>query len=64
MTKETEKHVIEILNILFEDAEMALNGDWDRSDEGFEAQITLIDECLTKIENDNRKNKDRKNYHK
>jgi hypothetical protein len=34
------------LKTLREDAEMALNGQWNRTDGGFEAQITLIDMVL------------------
>ena len=37
---------------LREDAEMALNNDWDRSDSGFEAQLEIIDEALKELEND------------
>lgn len=35
--------LLSTLSTLREDAEMALNGDWDKTDSGFEAQITLID---------------------
>jgi hypothetical protein len=38
--------LISTLNTLREDAEMALNGQWDRTDGGFEAQIILIDSVL------------------
>ena len=38
--------LISTLNTLREDAEMALNGKWDKTDSGFEAQITLIDMVL------------------
>lgn len=31
------------------DARMALLDDWDRSDEGFEYQIEIIDRVLTKL---------------
>lgn len=41
---------ISLLKTLKEDAELALSGDWDKSDSGFEAQITLIDRLLNKIE--------------
>lgn len=34
------------LKTLREDAEMALNDSWNRSDEGFEAQLILIDEVI------------------
>ena len=35
--------LITTLETLREDAEMALDGEWDKTDSGFEAQITLID---------------------
>ena len=35
--------LVSTLNTLRKDAEMALNNEWDRTDSGFEAQITLID---------------------
>jgi len=35
-----------VLRTIKKDATMALSGDWDRSDGGFEAQIELIDEAL------------------
>jgi hypothetical protein len=38
--------LISTLNTLREDAEMALNGEWDRTDGGFKAQIILIDDVL------------------
>jgi hypothetical protein len=38
--------LVSTLNTLREDAEMALNGEWDKTDSGFEAQITLIDMVL------------------
>ena len=38
--------LISTLNTLRKDAEMALNGEWDKTDSGFEAQITLIDMVL------------------
>ena len=40
------KPLISTLNTLRQDAEMALNGEWDRTDSGFEAQIILIDDVL------------------
>ena len=40
------KPLISTLNTLRQDAEMALNGEWDKTDSGFEAQITLIDMVL------------------
>ena len=38
--------LVSTLNTLRKDAEMALNNEWDRTDSGFEAQITLIDMVL------------------
>ena len=35
--------LVSTLNTLRKGAEMALNNEWDRTDSGFEAQITLID---------------------
>jgi hypothetical protein len=40
--------MVSVLKTLKEDAEMALSGDWDRGDYGFEAQIILIDRTLDK----------------
>lgn len=41
----------ELLRHLKKDAEMALNGKWNRGDDGFEAQIILIDDYLEELEN-------------
>ena len=38
--------LINALETLRKDAEMALNNEWDRTDSGFEAQISLIDMVL------------------
>lgn len=38
--------LVDALITLQEDAEWALAGDWDRGDEGFEAQIVLVDNVL------------------
>jgi hypothetical protein len=38
--------LIDTLITLQEDAEWALNGNWDRSDSGFEAQIELINSVI------------------
>ena len=35
---------------LREDAEMALNNEWDRSNKGFEAQLDIIDEALKELD--------------
>jgi hypothetical protein len=54
MTNELKEEVVRVLTILREDAEMALNGEWDcGTDEGketgFSAQIELIDNILDKM---------------
>jgi hypothetical protein len=44
------EELVEIQNTLITlktDAEMALDGEWDKSDEGFEAQIHLINKALS-----------------
>ena len=38
--------LINALETLRKDAEMALNNEWDRTDSGFEAQISLINDVL------------------
>ena len=40
------KPLVHTILTLREDAEMALSGEWNKSDEGFEAQISLIDGVL------------------
>lgn len=49
-TEEKLKEACEIINTLRIDAEMALCGDWDKGDEGFESQINLIDDFFYKID--------------
>ena len=49
MNDELKKEVIDTLNTLREDAEMALDGRWDKSDHGFESQIMVIDQMLNKL---------------
>lgn len=48
----TDKEKIDILlhtlSTLAKDAHMALAEEWDRSDDGFSCQLTLIDEALNK----------------
>ena len=49
MIKENTKTIdeaIEVIKTLREDAVMALDGDWDRTDRGFEDQIIMIDNFL------------------
>jgi hypothetical protein len=48
--QELLKEACEILNTLRIDAEMALYRDWDKSDEGFEAQIDKIDDFFFKVD--------------
>jgi len=45
---ELKNELKELLSGLWTDANMALNDDWDRSDEGFEAQIELIEQFADK----------------
>ena len=53
MKKVLEKEVEHLLRSLRTDAKMALNGEWNKSDKGFQAQITAINRVLTKIDKDN-----------
>ena len=48
--QEKLQEAISVLKTLLEDARMALDNKWDRSDSGFEAQITLIENTLSEIE--------------
>ena len=43
------KLAIEVLECLYKDAEMAISGEWNKSNEGFYDQITLIDNTLSQI---------------
>lgn len=43
------EEAIRTIKILREDAEMALNGRWNKSDSGFRDQLTLIDNFLWRI---------------
>jgi len=45
---ELKNELKELLSGLWTDANMALNDDWDKSDEGFEAQIELIEQFADK----------------
>lgn len=47
--KKRLEEAILTLKTLREDAEMALNGDWDRGDVGFRDQIILIDQTIEYI---------------
>ncbi len=43
------KKAISIIKTLREDAKLALNNDWDKSNSGFENQIILIDSFFNEI---------------
>lgn len=43
---DTIEELQKVLRMLRQDAEMALNGEWEVNQEGFEAQIKVIDEVL------------------
>jgi len=45
---ELKNELKELLSGIWTDANMALDDDWDRSDEGFEAQIELIEQFADK----------------
>lgn len=47
----TMQDVKHLFITLRKDAEMALNGEWDRSDKGFQCQIEAIDNILLRIKN-------------
>jgi hypothetical protein len=44
---------IRVLNLLKEDAKMALSGEWNRSTEGFNSQIYVIDKVLKELKTEN-----------
>ena len=46
MTETVLEAALRQLLFIRQDAEMALSGEWDKDDDGFEAQIELIDEVL------------------
>jgi len=52
MSKEREliKELIEVLGHVRVDNEMALSGDWNKSDDGFECEQALVDAVLVKAE--------------
>lgn len=41
---------IKVIKTLRQDAKLALNNSWDRSDHGFESQLILIDTFFNEIE--------------
>ena len=51
---EVNENLVVVKNALLnlqKDAEMALNGEWDKSDDGFEAQQQIIEIALDKLNN-------------
>jgi hypothetical protein len=50
LTKEQIEQAISILQDINVDAQMALSGDWDRSDDGFQSQLELIHDFFAEIE--------------
>ncbi len=44
-----KKEILELLNHLKKDCEMALDGTWDRSDDGFEASLKNVERIITLI---------------
>lgn len=46
--KEFLKDLIHLLSSIYKDADMAINGEWDKCEEGFEAQQILIDRFCEK----------------
>ena len=48
--KERIEKLVSALQTLKKDAEMALDNKWDRTDSGFESQITLIDNVIAEVE--------------
>lgn len=47
-TREKLDHALEVINCIYKDAQMALEDEWDRNDEGFESQQILIEKFLKK----------------
>jgi hypothetical protein len=48
---------IRVLNLLKEDAKMALSGEWNRSTEGFNSQIYVIDKVLKELKTESTEQK-------
>jgi hypothetical protein len=48
MNKKFKEDLSNLLSTIYKDADMAINGEWDKSDDGFEAQQTLIDRFCDK----------------
>jgi len=46
--KQIAEEAIALLKIIHLDATMALNGDWNKCDEGFDAQQNLIEKLFKK----------------
>ena len=49
MTRKMVDDIIDVLNTVKEDAEMALDGRWDRTDDGFETQLNIVENCLSNV---------------
>jgi len=49
MSNSPKDILIKALEILKADAEMALNNEWDKNDDGFKEQIILIDQALADV---------------
>jgi hypothetical protein len=49
MNKKLIEEIVTLLECLKGDAYLALSGDWDCSDEGFNAQIKSINKLLRKL---------------
>ena len=49
-TEQNYSKAIEILQNINVNAQMALAGDWDRSNDGFESQIQIIEEFFNSID--------------
>lgn len=47
-----QQEAINLLYTMKQDAELALDGSWDRTDDGFESQIELINNFLKNIDDE------------
>jgi len=45
---ELQSELIEVLQCIYVDAQMALSGDWNAGDDGFNSQMQLIEQVFTK----------------
>lgn len=51
------REAVKILKTLKQDAKLAISGFWDKSDDGFQCQIQLIDNFLSRLHNKKLKSK-------